>query len=82
MRFLDRSLNEFEFSIRSLNALRNADIRTLRDLVTKTEAQLLRTKNFGRKSLADTNEVLTDLGLHLGMRDDDEDDAPGVLRKP
>ena len=49
--------------------------------MTKKEAQLLRTKNFGRKSLADTNEVLTGLGLHLGMRDDD-DDALGVLRKP
>jgi DNA-directed RNA polymerase subunit alpha len=80
MNILDKSVDELELTVRSYNCLKNANIRTLRDLVTKTEEQLLRTKNFGRKSLAEITEVLAEMGLHLGMRDDDEDDAVGVLR--
>ena len=80
MNLLDKSVDELELTVRSYNCLKNANIRTLRDLVTKTEEQLLQTKNFGRKSLAEINEVLAGLGLRLGMRDDDEDDAVGVLR--
>lgn len=77
---LDKSVDELELSVRSYHCLKNANIRTLRDLVTKTEDQLLRTKNFGRKSLNEINEVLAGVGLHLGMRDDDDDDAVGVRR--
>jgi DNA-directed RNA polymerase subunit alpha len=80
MNILDKSVDELELSVRSYNCLKNANIRTLRELVTKTEEQLLQTKNFGRKSLAEISEVLAGLGLRLGMRDDDEDDAVGVLR--
>jgi DNA-directed RNA polymerase subunit alpha len=80
MSFLDRSVNELELTVRSYNCLKNANIWTLRDLVTKTEQELLQTKNFGRKSLAEITEVLAEMGLHLGMRDDDEDDAVGVMR--
>jgi DNA-directed RNA polymerase subunit alpha len=78
MNLLNKSVDELELSVRSYNCLKNAHIRTLRDLVTKTEEQLLQTKNFGRKSLAEIKEVLAGFGLHLGMRDDDEDDAVGV----
>ena len=80
MNILDKPVDELELSVRSYNCLKNANIKTLRDLVTKTEAELLQTKNFGRKSLNEINEVLAGLGLRLGMRDDDEDDAVGVLR--
>ena len=80
MNFLDRSVDELELTVRSYNCLKNANIRTIRDLVTKTEEELLGTKNFGRKSLTEISEVLAGLGLRLGMRDDDEDDAVGVRR--
>jgi DNA-directed RNA polymerase subunit alpha len=81
MSILDKSVDELELTVRSYNCLKNANVRTLRDLVTKTERELLLKKNFGRKSLAELKEVLAGLGLHLGMRDDDdEDDALGVQR--
>jgi DNA-directed RNA polymerase subunit alpha len=69
----DRSVDELELSVRSYNCLKNANIRTIGELVVKTEAEMLRTKNFGRKSLNEIKEILADLGLSLGMRDDDED---------
>ena len=64
---LYRSVSELELSVRSINCLQNAKIETIADLVQKTEAEMLRTKNFGRKSLNEIKEVLTQMGLHLGM---------------
>ena len=68
---LDRSVDELELSVRSYNCLKNADIRTLRELVQKSEGEMLKTKNFGRKSLNEIKEILQVMGLHLGMRFDD-----------
>jgi DNA-directed RNA polymerase subunit alpha len=65
---LDKSVEELELSVRSYNCLKNANIRTLRELVTKTEAEMLKTKNFGRKSLNEIKEILSSMGLSLGMR--------------
>jgi DNA-directed RNA polymerase subunit alpha len=65
---LDKSVEELELSVRSYNCLKNANIRTLRELVTKTEAEMLKTKNFGRKSLNEIKEILQSMGLSLGMR--------------
>jgi DNA-directed RNA polymerase subunit alpha len=69
---LDRSVDELELSVRSYNCLKNADIRTIRELVQKSEAEMLKTKNFGRKSLNEIKEILTTMGLHLGMRFDEQ----------
>jgi len=65
---LDKSVEELELSVRSYNCLKNANIRTIRELVQKTEAEMLRTKNFGRKSLNEIREILQTMGLGLGMR--------------
>ncbi|RMG48170.1 MAG: DNA-directed RNA polymerase subunit alpha [Acidobacteria bacterium] len=65
---LDRSIDELDLSVRSYNCLKNAGIETIRDLVQRTEAELLKTKNFGRKSLNEIKELLADMGLSLGMR--------------
>ena len=65
---LDKSVEELELSVRSYNCLKNANIQTLRELVQKTEPEMLRTKNFGRKSLNEIKEILLGLGLNLGMR--------------
>jgi DNA-directed RNA polymerase subunit alpha len=65
---LDKSVEELELSVRSYNCLRNANIRTIRELVQKTEAEMLKTKNFGRKSLNEIKEILHSMGLSLGMR--------------
>ena len=54
--------------MRSYNCLKNADIQTIRELVQKTEAEMLRTKDFGRKSLNEIKEILEQMGLGLGMR--------------
>src|SRR5262250_1018667 len=67
---LDRSVDELELSVRSYNCLKNADIRTIRELVQKTEPEMLKTKNFGRKSLNEIKEILHTMGLSLGMRVD------------
>ncbi len=67
---LDKSVEELELSVRSYNCLKNADIRTIRELVQKTEPEMLRTKNFGRKSLNEIKEILVGMGLNLGMRID------------
>lgn len=67
---LDKSVEELELSVRSYNCLRNANIRTIRELVQKTEAEMLKTKNFGRKSLNEIKEILHTMGLSLGMRID------------
>ena len=65
---LEKSVEELELSVRSYNCLKNANIRTIRELVQKTEAEMLRTKNFGRKSLNEIKEILHSMGLSLGMR--------------
>ena len=68
---LDKSVNELELSVRSYNCLKNADIKTIRELVLKTEPEMLKTKNFGRKSLNEIREILTEMGLSLGMKAED-----------
>ena len=65
---LDKSVEELELSVRSYNCLKNANIRTIRELVQKTEGEMLKTKNFGRKSLNEIKEILQTMGLSLGMR--------------
>jgi DNA-directed RNA polymerase subunit alpha len=65
---LDKSVEELELSVRSYNCLKNANIRTIRELVQKTEGEMLKTKNFGRKSLNEIKEILSTMGLSLGMR--------------
>jgi len=64
---LNRSVDELELSVRSYNCLKNADIRTIGELVQKTETEMLKTKNFGRKSLNEIKEILHGMGLTLGM---------------
>ncbi len=66
-RNLLRKVDELELSVRSANCLKNDNILYIGDLVQKTEAEMLRTPNFGRKSLNEIKEVLTQMGLHLGM---------------
>jgi DNA-directed RNA polymerase subunit alpha len=65
---LNRSVDELELSVRSYNCLKNADIKTIGELVQKSEAEMLKTKNFGRKSLNEIKEILGNMGLSLGMR--------------
>lgn len=67
-----KSVNELELSVRSYNCLKNANIKTIAELVQKTEPEMLKTKNFGRKSLNEIKEILHVMGLHLGMRIDTE----------
>ena len=67
---LNRSVEELELSVRSYNCLKNANIQTIGELVQKTEAEMLRTKNFGRKSLNEIKEILSNMGLSLGMKID------------
>jgi DNA-directed RNA polymerase subunit alpha len=69
---LDRSVEELELSVRSYNCLKNANISTIRELVLKTEQEMLKTKNFGRKSLNEIKEILAAMGLTLGMRFDEK----------
>jgi DNA-directed RNA polymerase subunit alpha len=68
---LNKSVDEMELSVRSYNCLKNASIRTIGELVQKSEAEMLKTKNFGRKSLNEIKEILGGMGLSLGMRLDD-----------
>ncbi len=65
---LNRSVDELELSVRSYNCLKNANVRTIGELVQKTEADLLKVKNFGRKSLHEIQEILQGMGLKLGMQ--------------
>jgi len=65
---LDKSVEELELSVRSYNCLKNANIRTIRELVLKSETDMLKTKNFGRKSLNEIKEILQSMGLSLGMK--------------
>jgi DNA-directed RNA polymerase subunit alpha len=68
---LGKSVDEMELSVRSYNCLKNANIRTIGELVQKTESEMLKTKNFGRKSLNEIKEILAGMGLSLGMKIDD-----------
>ena len=68
---LNKSVDELELSVRSYNCLKNANIRTIGELVTKSEAEMLKTKNFGRKSLNEIKEILASMGLALGMKVDE-----------
>jgi DNA-directed RNA polymerase subunit alpha len=85
---LNRSVEELELSVRSYNCLKNAGIQTIGDLVQKTESEMLRTKNFGRKSLNEIKELLSGLGLTFGMRFDSQGrlippaGAPAPAAKP
>ena len=78
---LYRTVEELELSVRSANCLQNANIKYIYELVQKTEAEMLRTKNFGRKSLNEIKEILSDMGLHLGMKLDGFV-PPAVENKP
>jgi DNA-directed RNA polymerase subunit alpha len=64
---LAKPIEELDLSVRSANCLKNANIRTLGDLVQRTEREMLSTKNFGRKSLDEIKDVLSSLGLSFGM---------------
>ena len=75
---LNRSVEELELSVRSYNCLKNANIQTIGELVQKTESEMLKTKNFGRKSLNEIKEILGTMGLSLGMKIDEQGNAvPG-----
>jgi DNA-directed RNA polymerase subunit alpha len=65
---LSRPVDELELSVRSANCLKNSNIRFIYELVEKTEAEMLKTKNFGRKSLNEIKEILAGMGLSLGMK--------------
>jgi DNA-directed RNA polymerase subunit alpha len=64
---LNRSVDELELSVRSYNCLKNANIRTIGELVQRNESEMLKTRNFGRKSLNEIKEILVSMGLNLGM---------------
>ncbi len=77
---LFRSVDELELSVRSANCLQNANIRYIGELVQKTEAEMLKTKNFGRKSLNEIKELLTSMTLELGTALDNFPDRPELER--
>jgi DNA-directed RNA polymerase subunit alpha len=77
---LFRSVDELELSVRSANCLQNANIRYIGELVQRTEAEMLKTKNFGRKSLNEIKEVLASMGLELGMSLESFPDRPELER--
>ena len=80
---LNRSVEELELSVRSYNCLKNANIQSIGELVQKTEAEMLKTKNFGRKSLNEIKEILAQMGLSLGMKIDEHGNAvPGPTSIP
>ncbi|MBC8412489.1 MAG: DNA-directed RNA polymerase subunit alpha [Nitrospira sp.] len=68
-----KNVEELELSVRSYNCLKNANIRTISELVQKTEQEMLRTKNFGRKSLDEIKELIISMGLHFNMRVDNDE---------
>ena len=78
MEQLSRSVDELELSVRSYNCLKNADIKTIGDLVSKNESEMLKTKNFGRKSLNEIKDILAEMGLSLGMDVDLRKNKPRV----
>ena len=66
-RLLDKSVEELELSVRSSNCLRAAEIKSIGDLVQKGEPEMLKFRNFGRKSLKEIQDILGEMGLHFGM---------------
>lgn len=76
---LYKSVDELELSVRAANCLENANIRYIGDLVMKSEAEMLKTKNFGRKTLNEIKDLLSEMGLHLGMKIEGLD--PNKLRE-
>ena len=78
---ISRSVDELELSVRSSNCLKNADIKTIADLVQRTEVEMLKTKNFGRKSLNEIKEILAEMGLFLGMKLEGMSAGAGKERK-
>ncbi|MGB4600341.1 MAG: DNA-directed RNA polymerase subunit alpha [Trichlorobacter sp.] len=77
---LYRTVDELELSVRSANCLKNAGIKLIGELVSKSEAEMLKTQNFGRKSLNEIKDILTDMGLTFGMRLDNFPD-PEVIKR-
>ncbi|MDH7499805.1 MAG: DNA-directed RNA polymerase subunit alpha [candidate division NC10 bacterium] len=77
---LSRPVEELELSVRSANCLKNSNIRYIKDLVVKTEAEMLKTKNFGRKSLMEIKEILAKMNLSLGMKLEDFGPPPAGSR--
>ncbi len=69
---LDRSVDELELSVRSYNCLKNAEVRTIRDLIRRSEKDMLNTKNFGKKSLNEIKDMLHGMGLDFGMDFDEQ----------
>jgi DNA-directed RNA polymerase subunit alpha len=65
---LFRSVNELELSVRAANCLKNANIKSIGELVQRSENEMLKTKNFGKKSLNEIKEVLAEMGLELGTK--------------
>jgi DNA-directed RNA polymerase subunit alpha len=78
---LFRSVNELELSVRAANCLKNANIKTIADLVQKTETEMLKTKNFGKKSLNEIKEILAEMGLSLGGRIEGVSSGEAVVKK-
>jgi DNA-directed RNA polymerase subunit alpha len=76
-----KSVDELELSVRSANCLQNANIASIAELVTKTESEMLKTKNFGRKSLNEIKEILTEMGLGLGLKLDHIPELQPYLNK-
>jgi len=77
---LYRTVEELELSVRSANCLKNAGIKLIGELVSKTEAEMLKTQNFGRKSLNEIKDILNDMGLTFGMKIDSFPDAE-IMRR-
>jgi DNA-directed RNA polymerase subunit alpha len=77
---LYRTVEELELSVRSANCLKNAGIKLIGELVSKSEAEMLKTQNFGRKSLNEIKDILSDMGLTFGMKLDDFPD-PEIMRR-
>jgi DNA-directed RNA polymerase subunit alpha len=78
---LFRSVNELELSVRAANCLKNANIKTIADLVQKTEMEMLKTKNFGKKSLNEIKEILSEMGLSLGTMLDSLPSGDGSVKR-
>ena len=71
--YLSKSVEELELSVRSYNCLKNANIQSIAELVQKNDSEMLKTRNFGRKSLNEIKEILEGMGLSLGMKLESED---------
>lgn len=78
---LDKSIEELELSVRSFNCLEAAGIKTIRDLVQKTESEMLKYRNFGRKSLTEIKNILREMGLRFGLEVDKESGLPTNLQQ-